>query len=180
MTGGRHSARRPWTRAEPRRQGQRQQVSPRLAAEQIGPPPSRIRRAVTEPQTGTRHGAPATPPLADLRVVDLSTWIGGAYCTKLLADGGAEVIKVEPPEGDPLRRWSASGAAIPSDTDGALFNFLAASKQSVVVDGDRTGDLARLQRAAGDGGRRRVVTRLPGGGAGRARRPVAPRGPIRI
>ena len=75
------------------------------------------------------------PPLSGFRVVDLSTWIGGAYCTKLLADGGAEVIKVESPEGDPLRRWSASGAAIPSDEDGALFNFLGASKRSVVVDG---------------------------------------------
>ena len=74
------------------------------------------------------------PPLSGLRVVDLSTWIAGAYCTKLLADGGAEVVKVEAPEGDPLRRWSASGAAIPPDADGALFNFLNASKQSVVVD----------------------------------------------
>ena len=50
-----------------------------------------------------------TSPLDGYIVVDLSTGIAGAYCTKLLADGGAEVIKVEPPEGDPLRRWSASG-----------------------------------------------------------------------
>jgi crotonobetainyl-CoA:carnitine CoA-transferase CaiB-like acyl-CoA transferase len=79
---------------------------------------------------------PATSraPLSDFRVIELSTWIGGAYCTKLLADGGAEVIKVESPTGDPLRRWSASGAPIAPDADGALFNFLAASKQSVVVD----------------------------------------------
>ena len=67
-------------------------------------------------------------------VVDLSTGIAGAYCTKLLADGGAEVIKVEPPEGDPLRQWSASGAAIAPGTDGALFSFLAGSKRSVVAD----------------------------------------------
>ncbi|ETZ98911.1 formyl-CoA transferase domain protein [Mycobacterium kansasii 824] len=45
-------------------------------------------------------------------MVELSTGIAGAYCTKLLADGGADVIKVEPPEGDPLRSWSASGAVI--------------------------------------------------------------------
>jgi crotonobetainyl-CoA:carnitine CoA-transferase CaiB-like acyl-CoA transferase len=100
---------------------------------------------VTRAQGSARRGVSTTPPLGGLRVVDLSTWIGGAYCTKLLADGGAEVIKIESPDGDPLRRWSASGAAIPPESDGALFNFLSASKQSVVVDDDRTRDLARLQ-----------------------------------
>jgi crotonobetainyl-CoA:carnitine CoA-transferase CaiB-like acyl-CoA transferase len=74
------------------------------------------------------------PPLAGSVVVDLSSGIAGAYCTKLLADGGAEVIKVEPPEGDALRRWSASGAAIPEGDDGALFTHLSSSKQSMVVD----------------------------------------------
>ena len=83
-------------------------------------------------------------PLGGVRVVDLSTWIGGAYCTKLLADGGADVIKVESPAGDPLRRWSASGAAIPTGDDGALFNFLGATKQSVVVDVGRSDDLVSL------------------------------------
>ena len=84
------------------------------------------------------------PPLSGCRVVDLSTWIAGAYATKLLADGGADVVKVEAPDGDPLRRWSASGATIPADDDGALFNFLGASKRSVVVDPDDGGDLASL------------------------------------
>jgi len=76
------------------------------------------------------------PPLDGFRVVDLSTWIAGGYCSKLLADAGAEVTKVEPPSGDPLRRWSASGAAIEEGADGALFNFLHAST--------RTADLASL------------------------------------
>ena len=87
----------------------------------------------------------------DYVVVDLSSGIAGAYCTKLLADGGAEIIKVEPPEGDPLRRWSASGATIPAGDDGALFTFLSSSKQSVIADPDDDDDLERvhalLQRA---------------------------------
>ena len=83
--------------------------------------------------------------MSGLRVIDLSTWIGGAYCTKLLADGGAEVIKVEPPDGDPLRRWSASGAAIAPEVDGALFNFLNTSKQSVVVEVGRADSVASLE-----------------------------------
>jgi crotonobetainyl-CoA:carnitine CoA-transferase CaiB-like acyl-CoA transferase len=86
----------------------------------------------------------ATPPLSDYVVVDLSSGIAGAYCTKLLADGGADVIKVEPPEGDPLRGWSASGAEIAADGDGALFAFLSSSKQSEVVDPDDGADLERV------------------------------------
>jgi crotonobetainyl-CoA:carnitine CoA-transferase CaiB-like acyl-CoA transferase len=81
-----------------------------------------------------------TSPLEGFVVIDLSTGIAGAYCTKLLADGGADVIKVEPPEGDWLRRWSASGASVPADGDGALFSFLACSKQSVVADPDADDD----------------------------------------
>ena len=81
----------------------------------------------------------AQPPLAGYPVIDLSTGIAGAYCTKLLADGGAAVIKVEAPEGDPLRQWSSSGA--PIDGDGALFSFLAGSKHSVVADPDVDDDL---------------------------------------
>ena len=80
------------------------------------------------------------PPLDGYVVVDLSTGIAGAYCTKLLADGGADVVKVEAPEGDPLRRWSASGTQIPPEEDGALFSFLAGSKHSVVADPDTDPD----------------------------------------
>jgi crotonobetainyl-CoA:carnitine CoA-transferase CaiB-like acyl-CoA transferase len=76
------------------------------------------------------------PPLTGFTVIDLSSGIAGGYCTKILADGGAEVIKVEAPEGDPLRAWSASGAPIGRGSDGALFGFLACSKRSVVADPD--------------------------------------------
>ena len=85
-------------------------------------------------------------PLAGYTVVDLSTGIAGAYCTKLLADGGATVIKVESPEGDPLRRWSASGAEIPPGGDGALFSFLAGSKHSVVADPEVGDDVRMVER----------------------------------
>ena len=67
--------------------------------------------------------------LHGVRVLDLSTEIAGAYCSKLLADGGADVVKVEPPGGDPLRRWRS----------GKLFEFLHASTRFsdiVVSDSD--------------------------------------------
>jgi len=75
-------------------------------------------------------------PLDGCTVLDLSTGLAGAYCTKLLADGGARVVCVEPPGGDPLRRWSESGAAIGADEDGALFQFLSTSKHSIVASTD--------------------------------------------
>lgn len=71
------------------------------------------------------------PSLAGLGVLDFSGQIAGPYCSKLLLDGGAEVIKVEPAQGDPLRRWSATGAEL-GDRDGALFTFLNAGKRSVI------------------------------------------------
>jgi crotonobetainyl-CoA:carnitine CoA-transferase CaiB-like acyl-CoA transferase len=79
---------------------------------------------------------PANPPPFDgVRVIDLSSGIAGGYCTKLLADVGCDVIKVEAPDGDPLRQWSASGSlASDGDPDGALFRFLNTSKRSMVAD----------------------------------------------
>ena len=64
------------------------------------------------------------------RVVDFSTGVLGPYVTKLLADAGADVIKVEDGEGDPVRRWSATRAEFEGDS--ALFQLLNASKRGIV------------------------------------------------
>jgi len=87
-------------------------------------------------------------PLDGVVVADLSSGVAGAYCTRVLADGGADVIKLESPDGDWLRRWSASGVQLGED-DGALFKFLAGGKRSVVIDdpdtraGERAAKLLR-------------------------------------
>jgi formyl-CoA transferase len=46
-------------------------------------------------------------PLNGLKVLELGHYIAGPFATRLLADMGAEVVKVEPPEGDPIRGWGA-------------------------------------------------------------------------
>ena len=74
--------------------------------------------------------------LEDVRVLDLSQGIAGAYATKLLADAGAEVTLLEPPGGAPLRRRVPHGVALQEGEDGALFAFLNTSKRSVVADPD--------------------------------------------
>ncbi|WP_067863061.1 CaiB/BaiF CoA-transferase family protein [Nocardia shimofusensis] len=84
-------------------------------------------------------------PLDGCTVVDLSSGIAGAYCTRLLRDGGAHVVKVEDPQGDPLRRWTASGAAIAPDEDGALFAYLSGGKHSVVADPVRRADIEMVE-----------------------------------
>ncbi|MDP3162513.1 MAG: CoA transferase [Reyranella sp.] len=68
-------------------------------------------------------------PLAGVKVVEFCQVLAGPYCGMLLADMGAEVIKVEPPEGDMMRQW-------PPINDGYSENFASINrnKRSVVLD----------------------------------------------
>ncbi|GFG95064.1 CaiB/BaiF CoA-transferase family protein [Mycobacterium timonense] len=70
-------------------------------------------------------------PLHDLRVVEISDRIAGSYCGKLLLDAGAQVCKIEPPQGDWLRRYTASGAPLAEDGTAPLFSYLNAGKRSM-------------------------------------------------
>ncbi|ORW95491.1 acyl-CoA hydratase [Mycobacterium sp. IEC1808] len=67
----------------------------------------------------------ARAPFADWRVLELSNGLAVSYCGKMFVDAGAEVVKIESPQGDSMRSWSAGGPA------GALFGYLAAGKKSV-------------------------------------------------
>src|SRR5688572_32959721 len=78
-----------------------------------------------------RGGDRTVHGLRDIRVIDLSTGIAGGYATKLFCDAGADVVKIEPPGGDPLRHFTASGRDL-AGRDGPLLQFLAAGKRSVV------------------------------------------------
>lgn len=73
-------------------------------------------------------------PLAGLRVVDLTHHVAGPYCTKLLAEYGAEVIKVERPGGgDPARRLGPFPGDVPHPEKSGLFAYLNGGKRSVTL-----------------------------------------------
>ncbi len=77
---------------------------------------------------------PLSQPLAGLVVVELATGISGPYSAKLLADFGADVIKVEPPDGDWARREGTREGERPDPEASPLFLHLNTNKRSVVLD----------------------------------------------
>jgi crotonobetainyl-CoA:carnitine CoA-transferase CaiB-like acyl-CoA transferase len=70
-----------------------------------------------------------TRPLDGLRILDFSTTIAGPHCSRLLADMGADVVKVESPEGDLMR-----SRPVQRDGYSTMFGQLNAGKKSIVLD----------------------------------------------
>jgi len=78
----------------------------------------------------TQHAASTSPPLKGVKVLDLTMFLAGPFCTQILADLGAEVVKVESPEGDFSR-------AIPPyflGADSLYYLSTNRSKQSIAID----------------------------------------------
>src|SRR5437870_7811906 len=74
-------------------------------------------------------------PLAGLRVVEYGALVSAAYAAKLLADLGADVVKLEPPEGDPARRRGPFPKGREGDPEvSALYVFLNAGKRGIALD----------------------------------------------
>lgn len=69
-------------------------------------------------------------------VVDGGTGLAAAYCAALLGQAGCDVVFLEPPTGDLLRKWTCGGPP-PDGRDGVLFRHLRAGHRSVVVDDPR-------------------------------------------
>ena len=90
---------------------------------------------------GTLPGREGRPgPLSGIRVLDLSAYIAGPYGCSLLADQGAEVIKIEPPIGDNLRKYPSTLA-----TESRAFLGVNRSKLGVVLDLKQAADLDTLR-----------------------------------
>lgn len=81
-----------------------------------------------------------TTPLAGVRVLDLSRLLPGAFCTHILRELGAAIVKIEPPGGDPLRRL----APLARDGNSVFHHLLNQGKQSVEIDLRSADGRARL------------------------------------
>ncbi|MFA7248175.1 MAG: CoA transferase [Dehalococcoidia bacterium] len=86
-------------------------------------------------------------PLEGVRVLDLTHYVAGPYCTRVLADQGAAVLRIEPPGGDPLRSWPPFPPG--GQEPGLLYTYLNCDKELITLDlsdpaaRERVLDLAR-------------------------------------
>ena len=87
--------------------------------------------------------ADGKPMLAGIKVVDLTSVVFGPYCTQILADLGAEVIKVEAPGTGDAFRWSAKAAVTPGMAPG--FMAFNRGKQSIALDLKNPDDLVAMK-----------------------------------
>ena len=72
--------------------------------------------------------------VSDLRIIDISQGVAGPLASKLLADQGAEVIKVEPPEGDYSRCYAPFAGETPDSEQSLTYAFFNTSKKGVTLD----------------------------------------------
>ena len=91
----------------------------------------------------THHRHEPARPLEGIRVVSLEQYIAGPYCTMLLADAGAEVIKVEPPNGEPRRTYDPFLGEGDDRVSGG-FLYYNRNKRSVCLDLKAAGTQDRL------------------------------------
>lgn len=87
--------------------------------------------------------------LEGITVLDFTSYLAGPYCTKLLADTGARVIKVERPGGDPARTLPPFLDDEPGPDRGATWHYLNTNKDSVVIDLKNDGSRDVVRRLMG-------------------------------
>jgi crotonobetainyl-CoA:carnitine CoA-transferase CaiB-like acyl-CoA transferase len=85
------------------------------------------------------------PPLSELRVVEIGSGDALGYCGKLFADFGAEVIKVEPPGGDPARTFAPLVDAGDGRSESGYFAWLNTNKRSITADLARPADVQKIR-----------------------------------
>jgi len=102
--------------------------------------------AAAGPQASSKDAGPSSPTtvsavssglLDGVRVIDLTRVLGGPYCTQILGDHGADVIKIEPPTGDETRSWG------PPFKDGLSAYYAGANRNKRVITLDLKSDAGR-------------------------------------
>ena len=98
--------------------------------------------SATPPYQLTPHQSPA--PLEGVRVVEWGEMVSAPFCAKVLAELGADVVKVEPPEGDPARRAGPFPSGQPHPERSGLFLFANLGKRGITLDTDTRDGIERL------------------------------------